>query len=188
MLSEAEKKALLKIAREAIESRARGEVRLQDPSIESDVLRADSGAFVSLHKDGRLRGCIGVFASKEPLWKTVQENAVAAAFKDPRFPPVTEEDLAGIDIEISVLSPLREIADTDEIEVGRHGIFVMQGRNRGVLLPQVAAEYGFDRETFLCETCIKADLPKDAWRSGASVYIFEAEVFGEKERVLKPCE
>lgn len=188
VLREAEKKALLKIAREAIEARAKGELRLLNPSIESETLRADSGAFVSLHKDGRLRGCIGVFASKEPLWKTVQENAVAAAFKDPRFPPVTKEELAGIDIEISVLSPLREIADTNEIEVGRHGIFVMKGRNKGVLLPQVATQYGFDRETFLCETCLKADLPEDAWQNGASVYVFEAEIFGEKELELKPCE
>lgn len=187
MLSKAEKNALLKIARDAIEARAKNEARLPNPSIGSEALKADSGAFVSLHKNGRLRGCIGVFASQEPLWKTVQENAVAAAFSDPRFSPVEAEELPDIDIEISVLSPLKEVADTNEIEVGRHGIFVMKGRKRGVLLPQVATEYGFDRETFLCETCLKADLPEDAWQNGASVYTFEAEVFGEKDRELKPC-
>ncbi len=188
MLSKAEKNALLKIARDAIEARAKNEARLPNLSIASEALETDSGAFVSLHKNGRLRGCIGVFASREPLWKTVQENAVAAAFSDPRFSPVTAGELPDIDIEISVLSPLKETADMNEIEVGRHGIFVMKGRKRGVLLPQVATEYGFDRETFLCETCLKADLPEDAWQNGASVYTFEAEVFGDKEREPKPCE
>lgn len=183
MLNTIEKNALLKIAREAIEARAAKKLKLLNPALETEALKKDAGAFVSLHKNGRLRGCIGVFASKEPLWKTVQNNAVAAAFQDPRFTPVEAEELPQIDIEISVLSPLRQITDVNEIEVGRHGIFIMQGRNRGVLLPQVATEYGFDRETFLCETCLKADLPEDAWQNGASIYIFDAEIFGEKERV-----
>lgn len=188
MLNAAEKNALLKIAREAIEARAEKKLKPLDPSFNSDALERDAGAFVSLHKNGRLRGCIGVFSSKEPLWKTVQDNAVAAAFRDPRFTPVEPVELSEIDIEISVLSPLRQITGVNEIEVGRHGIFIMQGRNRGVLLPQVATEYGFDRETFLAETCLKAGLPEDAWRNGASIYIFDAEIFGEKERELKPCE
>lgn len=183
MLTQTEKNALLKIAREAIESRAAKNQKFLNPATESETLKKDSGAFVSLHKNGRLRGCIGVFASKEPLWKTVQDNAIAAAFRDPRFIPVEPEELDEIDIEISVLSPLREIKDVNEIEVGRHGIFIMKGSRRGVLLPQVATEYGFDRETFLCETCLKADLPEDAWENGASIYIFEADIFGEKERV-----
>lgn len=183
MLNSTEKNALLKIAREAIEARVNKKLKLLNPALDSDALKQDSGAFVSLHKNGRLRGCIGVFASKDPLWKTIQENAIAAAFRDPRFVPVEPEELSEIDIEISVLSPLRQITDINEIEVGRHGIFIMQGRNRGVLLPQVAIEYGFDRETFLAETCLKADLPEDAWEKGASIYIFEAEIFGEKERV-----
>lgn len=188
MLNADEKKALLEIARDAIEARAKGEPAPLEPVISSDALKTGSGAFVSLHKNGRLRGCIGVFASKEPLWRTVRENALAAAFRDPRFSPVAPEELPEIDIEISVLSPLKEITDTNGIEVGRHGIFVMQGRKRGVLLPQVATEYGFDRETFLCETCLKAGLPENAWQNGASIYTFEADVFGEKEREMKPCE
>ena len=97
--------------------------------------------------------------------------------------PVEKGELPEIDIEISVLSPLRQIKDINEIEVGRHGIYIMQGRNRGVLLPQVASEHGFDREEFLDETCIKAGLEPNAWREGADIYIFEAEVFGERERV-----
>ena len=183
MLNAAEKNALLKIARDAIGARVIKKSQTLNPATESGALQEDAGAFVSLHKNGRLRGCIGVFASKEPLWKTVQDNAVAAAFKDPRFTPVEAEELPQIDIEISVLSPLRQITEVNEIEVGRHGIFIMQGRCRGVLLPQVAIEYGFDRESFLAETCLKADLPEDAWQNGASIYIFDAEVFGEKERV-----
>lgn len=183
MLNSHEKNALLKIAREAIDARARKMLKLLNPATDSEALKKDSGAFVSLHKNGRLRGCVGVFASKDPLWKTVQDNALAAAFRDPRFTPVEPDELDQIDIEISVLSPLRQITDVNEIEVGRHGIYIIKGRNRGVLLPQVATEYGFDRETFLCETCIKADLPEDAWENGASIYIFEAEIFGEKERV-----
>lgn len=183
MLNSSEKSALLKIAREAIEARADRNLKTLNPVVESEALKKDAGAFVSLHKNGRLRGCIGVFASKDPLWKTVQENAIAAAFKDPRFVPVEAEELGELDIEISVLSPLRKITDVNEIEVGRHGIFIMKGRNRGVLLPQVATEYGFDRDTFLCETCLKADLPEDAWENGADIYVFEAEIFGEKERV-----
>jgi AmmeMemoRadiSam system protein A len=180
MLNAAEKNALLKIAREAIEAKTGKKLKILNPALESESLKKDAGAFVSLHKNNRLRGCIGVFSSKEPLWKTVQENAVAAAFRDPRFAPVEADELPQIDIEISVLSPLRQITDVNEIEVGRHGIFIMQGRNRGVLLPQVAVEYGFDREAFLAETCLKADLPEDAWEKGASIYIFEAEIFGEK--------
>lgn len=183
MLTSEEKNALLKIAREAIEAKAISNSQPRNQAIESGALKKDSGAFVSLHKNGRLRGCIGVFASKEPLWQTVQSNALAAAFQDPRFTPVEAEELSQIEIEISVLSPLKQITDVNEIEVGRHGIFIMQGRNRGVLLPQVAVEYGFDRESFLAETCLKADLPEDAWENGASIYIFEAEIFGEKERV-----
>lgn len=183
MLNTAEKKTLLKIAREAIEAKTGGKLRLLNPAIESEALKQHSGAFVSLHKSGRLRGCIGVFAAKAPLWKTIQENAVAAAFRDPRFSPVEKQELPGIDIEISVLTPLRQITDVNAIEIGRHGIFIKQGPRAGVLLPQVAVEHDFDRDTFLAETCLKADLPEDAWQKGADIYIFEAEIFGEKEGV-----
>lgn len=183
MLNPAEKAALLKLARRAIEAGAGAYTRPVNPVPGSEALKDDAGVFVTLNRNGRLRGCIGVFASKDPLWKTVHDNAVAAAFKDPRFMSVEPEELGDIDIEISVISPLRLITDVNEIEVGRHGIFIMKGRNRGVLLPQVAVDHGFDRETFLAETCLKAGLPEEAWEDGASIYIFEAEIFGEKERV-----
>lgn len=179
-LNETERNELLKAAREAIESRVKNRLTVLNPVIESAALKKDAGAFVSLHKNGRLRGCIGVFASKDPLWKTVQEMAKAAATQDPRFTPVEIAELLSIDIEISVLSPMRKITDINEIEVGRHGIYIMQGRSRGVLLPQVAVEHGFDRDEFLSETCIKAGLAPDAWRNGADIYIFEAEIFGER--------
>ncbi|HBG46946.1 MAG TPA: AMMECR1 domain-containing protein [Deltaproteobacteria bacterium] len=178
-----ERQELLKAARTSIEAAVTKKLSVLNPALESEAIKQDSGAFVSIHKNGRLRGCIGVFASKDPLWKTVQEMACSAASKDPRFVPVEKGELPEIDIEISVLSPLRQIKDINEIEVGRHGIYIMQGRNRGVLLPQVASEHGFDREEFLDETCIKAGLEPNAWREGADIYIFEAEVFGERERV-----
>jgi len=182
-LNETEKKELLKAARASIEACVNKKLKMLNPVVESEALKNDAGAFVSIHKNGRLRGCIGVFASKDPLWKTVQDMAKSAATQDPRFVPVEAEELPSIDIEISVLSPSRKITDVNEIEVGRHGIYIMQGRNRGVLLPQVAIDHGFDRDEFLSETCIKAGLDPEAWRNGAEIYIFEAEIFGERERV-----
>jgi len=107
---------------------------------------------------------------------------LSASLNDPRFPPLTEEELRDIDIEISVLSPLKEIQDVSEIEVGRHGIYITRGYQSGVLLPQVATEYGWDRETFLQHTCQKAGLPPDAWKQeGTKIEIFDAQVFGEKD-------
>ena len=140
------------------------------------------GAFVSLHKQGGLRGCIGTFIGLRPLVNTVQEMAISASLNDPRFPPVSEDELKEIDIEISVLSPLREIKDLSEIEVGRHGIYITRGYLSGVLLPQVATEYAWDRDTFLQHTCQKAGLPPDAWKQeGTKIEIFSAQVFGEKD-------
>jgi AmmeMemoRadiSam system protein A len=141
-----------------------------------------SGAFVSLHKLGQLRGCIGTFTSPRPLVNTVQEMAISSSQRDPRFPPVQDEEMQDIDIEISVLSPLREIQDVGEIEVGRHGIYITKGFYSGVLLPQVATEYGWNRETFLEHTCMKAGLPPETWKeAGVKIEIFEAQVFGEKK-------
>lgn len=176
-LNESQKRLLLKIARESIEETVNGKP-IDAPTDPTD-LPSGSGAFVSLHKDGRLRGCIGVFASRDPLDVTVSNMAKAAATQDPRFSPVGPDELPLLAIEISVLSPLRRITDVNEIEVGRHGIYIMQGKKRGVLLPQVATEHGFDRETFLDETCMKAGLEPQAWRNGAEIHIFEAEIFRE---------
>jgi AmmeMemoRadiSam system protein A len=118
----------------------------------------------------------------KPLYQTVAEMAVAAAVEDPRFPPLTLDELPLITIEISVLSPLEEVEDVEEIEVGKHGLYIIRGFYRGLLLPQVATEYNWDRETFLQHTCLKAGLPTDCWQDQETkIYKFSAEVFGEEE-------
>jgi AmmeMemoRadiSam system protein A len=179
-LNAEERKKLLEIARKAIlDSLKQGKV--DEESAATEGLARPCGAFVSLHKQGQLRGCIGTFQSPRPLVNTVQEMALSSSQRDPRFPPVQEEEMRDIDIEISVLSPLREITDVDEIEVGRHGIYITKGFYSGVLLPQVATEYGWDRETFLEHTCMKAGLPPETWKEeGVKIEVFEAQVFGEK--------
>lgn len=180
-LSEAERKELLEAARRTLE------VYLNDrhtPSIEtsSEALLERRGAFVTLHKESQLRGCIGTFEETEPLIDTVQRMAVAAATTDPRFPPVKAEELSSLAIEISALTPLRR-ASPEEIEVGVHGIYMTRGFQRGVLLPQVATENRWDRETFLEHTCLKAGLPTNAWKEAdTQIEIFSAEVFGENPR------
>lgn len=177
LLSGEEKIALLRLARRTIETYLReGRIPSCGPPYPSNIQR---GAFVSLYKDHRLRGCIGTLLSHKPLYQTVMEMAVAAATEDPRFPPLILEELPHVKIEISVLSPLHRIEDVGEIEVGSHGLYIVKGLNRGVLLPQVATEYGWDKETFLAQTCLKAGLPPNAWREGADIYIFTADVFSE---------
>ncbi|MBI5644186.1 MAG: AmmeMemoRadiSam system protein A [Deltaproteobacteria bacterium] len=179
MLTATEKKTLLRLAREAIEAQVSGR---KPPLLEAEgeAYKSDSGAFVTIHKDGMLRGCIGTFASPNPLYKTIIDMAVSAAAKDPRFMPLTPPELSEITIEISVLSPLKEISDVSEVEVGRHGLYIIKGRSRGVLLPQVATENGFNRIQFLEQTSIKAGLNQDAWKQGATIFTFEAEIFREE--------
>jgi len=182
-LTDEEKKFLLKIARQTIETYAREgrKPELPSPDQVSENLRSKRGAFVTLHKKGMLRGCIGVFEGRGPLYQTVSEMAIASGWEDPRFPPLDESELKDIEIEISVLSPLRP-AKPEEIEVGKHGIYITKGFYRGVLLPQVATEYGWDRETFLAQTCIKAGLNPDAWKEpDTKIEIFSADVFSEKD-------
>ncbi len=138
------------------------------------------GAFVSLHISGGLRGCIGRMVGTDPLLETVRGMAAGAAFEDPRFQPLSAEELARVLIEITVLSPLMDCLPED-VEVGRHGIYVTMGWHSGVLLPQVATERSWSRETFLDQTCLKAGLPKDAWRRpGMRIQVFEGIVFGEE--------
>jgi hypothetical protein len=136
------------------------------------------GAFVTLTVRGRLRGCIGHIVGARPLHETVAEMAGCAAFQDPRFPPLSPGELPGLDIEISILGPVTPCPDLGLIEVGRHGLIVQRDGRSGLLLPQVAAEWKWDRETFLSHTCQKAGLPSDCWkRPGTDVFWFEAEVF-----------
>lgn len=176
-LTEDERKILHHIAKTAIECRLKGKP-IPEFKIDSTTLKENRGAFVTLNKRGQLRGCIGYIEGRGPLYKTVEEMAQAAAFQDPRFPPVTEKELSELAIEISVLTPLKKIADVKEIEVGKHGLYIKKGWHSGLLLPQVATEYGWDRQTFLEHTCRKAGLPPDAWKEkGAEIYIFSADVF-----------
>ena len=144
----------------------------------SGKLGEEWGAFVTLNKNGQLRGCIGHIVGDKPLIRTVADMAKAAALEDPRFPNVSAAELKDIEFEISVLTPIRKITDIEEIVVGRDGIIISQKWNRGLLLPQVAADYGWDRITFLEHTCNKAGLPKDAWKDDDTIIeMFSAEVF-----------
>jgi len=179
-LNSKERGVLLSIARKSIESHIRSGQIYIEPR-EEKTLNARNGCFVTIKQNGQLRGCIGNFQSELPIFREVAEMAVASASKDPRFYPMKEEDLHDFSLEISVLSPLHKIEVFEEIEVGEHGIYLEKGYYRGVLLPQVAIEYDWDRETFLNQTCIKAGLPTDAWRAeDAEIYIFSAQVFGEE--------
>lgn len=181
MLSEKEKEELLKIARRTLESYLKDRSMPSFDSLSENLL-TPQGAFVSLHKEDDLRGCIGRFESPDALFKTVQIMAIAAATEDPRFHSVMSEELSEIDIEISALSPRQQVASLDEIEVGKHGIQISKGINRGVLLPQVAVDQKWNREEFLTHTCIKAGLPPDAWtQEDIKIEIFSAEVFSEKK-------
>lgn len=177
-LTGGEKEELLGIARRAADAYVK-EGRVPDEAPGAEKLRAPGAAFVTLTDEGRLRGCIGYTEPTAPLYRTVQECAVAAATEDPRFPPVSPNEVGRLRIEISVLTPLLPIRP-ENIDVGRHGLMVRKGRRRGLLLPQVATEYGWDRKTFLSQACVKAGLPRDAWERGAEIFSFTAEVFGEK--------
>jgi AmmeMemoRadiSam system protein A len=173
-----ERSILLRLAHRAIEAGLEGRnLDLTPPTPHLAELR---GAFTSLHLGNELRGCVGYILPMYPLYRTIAETAQAAAFADTRFCPVTAHEAPYLEIQISVLSPTRPILAA-EVEVGRHGLIVNYGAFRGLLLPQVPVEHGWDRETFLQQTCRKAGLPDDAWRQGAVLEAFTAEVFGEKD-------
>jgi AmmeMemoRadiSam system protein A len=173
-----ERRILLNLAHRSIET------ALAEQSIDTiapgEHLAEPRGAFTTLHLLGNLRGCIGYVLPTGSLYETVAETARAAAFDDPRFQPVTEDEAPHLTIEISVLSVPRAIRP-EEIEVGKHGLIVSAGARRGLLLPQVPLEWEWDRETFLEQTCVKAGLSPDAWLRGAEIQAFTAEVFGEEE-------
>jgi len=177
-LSSGERAALLALARRAIVAH----LGRQSPPPTADLperLRAAQDGFVTLHSNGKLRGCIGMVEAGRPLCEIVARCAVGAATEDPRFPPMTLAEMDGLRIEISALSRPVVVESPGEIEAGRHGVIVRQGRRQGLLLPQVATEQGWDRDTLLRQTCRKAGLPADAWMHGARLQVFEAEVFSE---------
>jgi AmmeMemoRadiSam system protein A len=178
-LTAAERYELLWLARQSIYAALHGTTPPESRAF-TPALSAPGAAFVSLHYQHRLRGCIGTLTAERPLHRAVAQMALSAAFDDPRFSPLAKSELPGVVIEISRLSPLVP-ALPEEICPGRHGVCVMQGDQRGVFLPQVALEYHWDRETLLRELCRKALLPPEAWRHpGATLMLFEAEVFAEE--------
>lgn len=178
-LTKEEQKTLLELARNSIKAALLGNKLPSLPAPKGNCA-LHAGAFVTLHKRGQLRGCIGNMVGYGVLVKTVQEMAVASATQDYRFKQVALDELGEIDIEISVLSPMKEIKDVNEIQVGVHGIMMIQGHKRGVLLPQVAVEQGWNRDEFLMHTCYKAGIAPDAWRDPKTIIeIFSAQVFGE---------
>jgi AmmeMemoRadiSam system protein A len=179
MLSESEKEFLLQNARRSIEAAVRRKGAALPEKLPQPLMEL-CGAFVTLHKGGELRGCIGYIEGLKPLIETIWDAAEKAALEDYRFMPVTVEELPDIEIEISVLSPLKHVKDINEIEIGKHGLVVEVGYNRGLLLPQVATEYSWDRETFLNQTARKAGLLSDGWKNPeAKIFIFTAEIFSE---------
>ena len=168
------------LARKTLHERVRGQREGTAYTPVQPELLEPRGAFVTLRRDGELRGCIGYIEAVRPLWETIETCTESAALRDFRFPPVRPEELPSLHIEISVLSPLETVDDPERILVGQHGIVMSAGGRRGLLLPQVATEYGWDREQFLQHTCRKAGLPADAWKQGAKIEIFSADVFGEE--------
>jgi len=173
---------LLGIARDAIRGGLAGEP-LPRPTVQDIELGEHRGAFVTLRSPGgRLRGCIGRVESPWPLWETVARMARASAFGDPRFAPLSPDELDGIHVEVSVLSTPVPVNEPDEVQPGEHGVMVEQGVSRGLFLPQVATEQGWGREELLDQACIKAGIAPDAWRGpDVTIYVFTAEVIAERE-------
>jgi AmmeMemoRadiSam system protein A len=180
MLSDEQKAALLGIARAAVVAQVTGRLPYV-PEAGAITFPPAEGTFVTVKRRGELRGCLGTLRCDLGLADEVARCAADAASTDPRFPAVGPDELSSLSLEVSVLGPLETIDPSGDgtIDIGRHGLVVEQGRRRGLLLPQVATEWGWTVEQFLRQTCVKAGLAPDAWRHGARVYRFEAEVFGE---------
>ena len=186
-LTGAEEQILLQVARLTLEKWVREKKYPSDKDLESyditPALEQKTGVFVSIHKLGELRGCIGYVTGTTSILHSVIENTMNAASKDPRFPPIKEHELDIVDLEISVMTPLVEVKDVEAIEVGKDGLVVERGFHKGLLLPQVSKEWGWDKYEFLEQTCRKAGLPTDAYKKkDTKIMRFRAQVFGEKSR------
>lgn len=179
-LSEQDQQTLLRIARESVRRHLSG-LSIRLPEITNGPLREICGVFVSIHKVGELRGCIGNIHPSEPLLRTTAECAISAAIADPRFSPVTSDEVPSLEFELSVLSPMEKVHDVAELEIGRDGILVSKRGARGLLLPQVAMSQGWDRDRFLAETCLKAGLRPDEWKDDTTIFRFSAQVFHEHQ-------
>ena len=179
-LSEPEKSELLALARKSVEYVVQEKYAYEPPSNASATLNQEHGAFTTLKKSGVLRGCIGYTSAEKPLYITVRDTATLAAMRDPRFSPVTASELPSLQYEISVMSPLRRVTDIQQIKVGQHGLLMKNGDSEGILLPQVPVEQGWDRNTFLEQTCAKAGMRSGCWRDeDTDIFSFTAVVFGE---------
>jgi AmmeMemoRadiSam system protein A len=178
VLTSGQQADLLAIARQAIRECVYGLPRTS-PSLSDPMLRSPCAAFVTLTRMGALRGCIGYVHAIRPLAEAVAHCAASAATEDPRFSAVTPEELPELRLEISVLSSLLRLIDPTALEVGVHGLYISQQGRHGLLLPQVATEFGWDRETFLRRTCVKARLPEDAWLHGAEIHVFTVAHFSD---------
>lgn len=178
LLSKEHQKFFLGLARKAIQQYLESGKTLKI-KIEDKELKEKRGAFVTLKVSDQLRGCIGYTLPYKPLYETIIDVAISAATQDFRFQPLTIEELSETKIEISVLSLPNPVQDIKEIEVGKHGIIISKGLNKGLLLPQVAVEWNWDLETYLCHCCLKAGLEEDEWKKGARIEIFSAQVFSE---------
>jgi len=182
-LTDSDKSLLLSLARKSIETYLGGNEIDLSVIKGSEALNQPLGAFVTLRKKGELRGCIGTFYPSGPLYQVVAQMARQAAFSDYRFQPVTNGELNALDIEISVLTPMKRIYDPKEVAVGRDGLYIKRGISAGVLLPQVPVEQGWERIEFLDHTCLKAGLPTGAWKDkNTELYVFQAEIFGESSK------
>ncbi len=177
-LTAAQREELLALARTTIADYLETD-SIPDYTTDDPALTRRSGAFVTLRERGELRGCIGHTQADLPLYQTVQQTAVSAATGDPRFPSLTQEELADVTVEISILSPFRRVTDVAQVEVGTHGLMIFKGQHRGLLLPQVPVEQGWDRDEYLENLCLKAGLSEGCWQEGATLYSFTAVVFGE---------
>ena len=182
-LSSIDKKTLLTIARSSIKAAIEGEAIPSFFSLTPDLER-HSGTFVTLKINDELRGCIGYIEPIYPLAQAVQETAIKAATEDPRFMPVSTKELNYVQIEISVLSPIEKVTSISDIKIGQHGLIVESGRRKGLLLPQVATEYGWTPEEFLKQTSLKAGLPENAWKQTETrISCFQVELFSEKDEL-----
>jgi AmmeMemoRadiSam system protein A len=170
---------LVALARESLEATVRGE---RGPDLPRDLDAAASGAFVSVYWRGELRGCLGTLEMEQSLAVVVARLAADVSHRDHRFAPIVPHELNGVTVEISVLTTPELVGDPDSVEVGRDGLIVEDGTRRGLLLPQVAVEHEWDRAMFLAQACVKAGLRPDAWRHGATIWRFQAEVFGSAMR------
>jgi AmmeMemoRadiSam system protein A len=186
MLTPKEQRALLELAVKSLLAHLQHRPLPPPPEL-TEPLRALRAVFVTWRKQGELRGCMGTLVATDPLWRAVQSRAITSATSDPRFLPIATEEIPDLSLDISALTPLQPVRNTEEIEVGKHGLWIRKGSHSGVLLPQVATEHGWTRDEFLRMTCRKAGLRPDEWTSGAEICTFSAEVFGgEALELLHP--